>query len=123
MKRTLLVVLLSGLALTALTATPSRAVFKPGFGGFGLHPFPFHGPGFNRGFAHRRSSQFPWYGGVAAYDPYLSFAPLGAGDDNTVIKLLPPPEPPRALTCKHSEETKAVPSEDGGVKQIVVTRC
>ena len=120
MKTALIVALGSGLALAALTPTSSQAVFKPGFGGFGLHPF------LGRGFAHRRASrlpQYPWYGGVAAYDPYLSFAPSGGGDDNTIIKLMPPPEPPRALTCQHSEETKAVPSEDGGVKQIVIKRC
>jgi hypothetical protein len=117
MKATVLFASVAGLTLTALTATPSLAL-KPGFGGFEFHPF-IHG----RGFAHRRASQYPWYGGVAAYDPYSFVAPQGSDDGDAIIKLVPPPEPPHSLTCKHSEETKAVPSEDGGVKQIVITRC
>jgi hypothetical protein len=116
-RKTIVATVVAGFALATLTPTASLAL-KPGFGGVGFHPF-FHG----RGFAHRGSSQFPWYGGISAYDPYSFVTPQAGGDGDTVIRLIPPPEPPYSLTCKHSEETKAVPSEDGGVKQIVVTRC
>ena len=33
------------------------------------------------------------------------------------------PSPAMASTCKHSVETKTVPSEDGGERTITITRC
>lgn len=35
-------------------------------------------------------------------------------------RAIPPVTP---LSCKHSQETKTVPSEDGGERTITITRC
>ena len=48
-------------------------------------------------------------------DPISAFA--------TLHLLDPVIPPPRSLSCKHSVETKMVPSEDGGERKITITRC
>ena len=42
----------------------------------------------------------------------------------SMLRMLDPAiRPAMAPTCKHSVETKTVPSEDGGERTITITRC
>jgi len=44
-------------------------------------------------------------------------------DGQSVVIVLPPPEPPYQLTCTRSREIVTVPSENGGLREIGITRC
>ena len=106
--------------------------------GGGSHAQGLVRPLFNRHFpGHARRARAPFagydylpYGGLVGADmsPYYSpdaysyftdpiafFSMLGRLE-NTMPRLTP-------LGCKHSVETKTVPSEDGGDRQIKITRC
>jgi hypothetical protein len=69
---------------------------------------------------HRASRQSPWWGGGFADAPYVT--PASAGDAPQVV-FVSPPAPPRALTCQRSRDTVNVQSEDGGTREIRITRC
>jgi hypothetical protein len=62
---------------------------------------------------------YPLFGGFAPstpyYPPYIERTSLAVS--------VPPPEPPYALTCQHSVQTITVPSEEGGTREIRITRC
>lgn len=80
--------------------------------------------------AHRRGHQhfarhnqnqnlWPWYGGYYALPPYAS------GNDGvtttaptTVLYV-----PVRTPICHKVQEVMTVPSEEGGTRQVTVTRC
>jgi len=66
-----------------------------------IHAFHHH---------HNRNGFWP-YGGVVVAQPV------------SVIPALVGPAINQTPTCTFSRETKAVPSEDGGEKQITITRC
>lgn len=68
---------------------------------------------------NRNQNLWPWYGGYYALPPYAS------GDDDvtstapaTVMYV-----PARAPNCHKIQEAMTVPSEDGGTRQVTVTRC
>jgi hypothetical protein len=90
-----------------------------------------HDHNFGRGRAHYHQGKFrsarrgdgfrnwPLYG-------YADTAPYYAPDyfeDAPVQIFVAPPEPPRSLDCTRSQTTVIVVSEDGGTRQIAVTRC
>ena len=74
------------------------------------------------GSAHRNGAygQWPLYGGIVAVAPDAS--------DNIMTYAMPEdvafvPEPSRTLSCHHSQEIVTAPSEQGGTRQITITRC
>ena len=78
------------------------------YGGYGYLPYG--------GFVGADSSDYytPDYSNYYI-DPISAFA--------TLHLLDPVIPPPRSLSCKHSQEIKTVPSEDGGERKITITRC
>ena len=74
-------------------------------------------------------ANFPYGGFVGAdlsgYYPadYSNYYidPIGALSTLHLLDPVMPPPPP--LSCHHSVETKKVSSEDGGERQITITRC
>jgi len=104
-------------AVVLILPTPTEVAAKSAGAGFGARAFH---TGSHRG-GHRGAHRaVPWAGGFASA-PYYS--PAYMGDGQTVVIVLPPPEPPHQLTCTRSRETMTVPSEDGGVREVGVTRC
>jgi hypothetical protein len=111
------------LGLLMLLVAPFEVAAKPGVGGSGAHKGGFGSHHQGSFHSHRRGSyrNWPLYGG------YLSTAPYYYGHDyvgeGPLTTFITPPEPPRSLDCKRSQTTVTVPSEDGGTRQITVTRC
>ena len=103
----------SCLLVALVLPTPIEVGAKPAGVGFGARAF--HAGG-HRG-AHRA---VPWIGGFAS-SPYYS--PAYMADGQSVVIVLPPPEPPYQLTCTRSREIVTVPSENGGLREIGITRC
>jgi hypothetical protein len=83
-----------------------------------------------------------WHGGVlrrgggwrwSGYNRYYyggDYVVVPGVDDWTIppTPQLPPPPPPLVpptleLTCHHSQQIVAVPSEGGGIRQITIIRC
>ena len=106
-------------------ALPDIAAYARG--AMGAHSFHFSS---QSRMSHRRGHQhfarhnqnqnlWPWYGGYYALPPYTS-----GGDDvtstepATVVYV-----PVRASNCHKVQEALTVPSEDGGTRQVTVTRC
>lgn len=100
-------------AVALFLPTPTEVAAKSAGAGFGARAF--HTGGHRS--AHRA---VPWAGGFASA-PYYS--PGYMGDGQSVVIVLPPPEPPHQLTCTRSREIMTVPSEDGGVREVGITRC
>jgi hypothetical protein len=122
------------LGLAMALPAPFEAAAKSG-GGAGIGARSFHSgrpaishrafshrPFSHRPFAqrHRAFRQFPWWGGGFVDAPY--FTPASVGDAPNVV-FVSPPAPPRALTCQRSRDTVNVQSEDGGTREIRITRC
>jgi hypothetical protein len=105
-------------AIAMLLLAPFEAAARSGGAGFGARPF--HSRAHFR--AHRH---YPSYGVVAAFTPYD--APDFIGNAQLAGIASPPREPARmsmpVLTCRHSEQTVTVASEDGGTREIKITRC
>ena len=115
----------AALSLATSLLTPVAVAAKSGGAGLGARssltakptlltrpPVLHHRRAFNRG---------PLGGIVAGVAPYYYIA--AAGDVPLLEGLDPPPPPPRVLSCRRSQETVTVPSEDGGERQIRITRC
>jgi hypothetical protein len=99
---------LAGAAALAALLIATSATMAHGHGGH-AH---YHG--------HRRGvfGAWPYYGGYVAapaYAPAYTYA-----QRPEVIYVA---EPPRALSCHHSEQTVTVPAEAGGTRTITVDRC
>lgn len=106
----------AGLALATL---PVGASAK-GFGGHTAHAV---GPAFFKRSAvrHRhRAFDYGLYGGIVA-----TYAPGDelVGDKSAPQALGPVIPVSFVLGCHHSQEIKTVPSEEGGTRQITITRC
>jgi hypothetical protein len=105
-------------AIAMLLLAPFEAAARSGGAGFGARSF--HSRAHFR--VHRH---YPSYGGVAAFAPYDT--PDFIGSAQLVGIASPPREPVRVpmpvLTCRHSEQTVTVASEDGGTREIRITRC
>jgi len=125
-----------GLAIIAALAMvffalPNNVATARG-GGMGVHAFhagghfrPFFRPGHGR-FA--RNNQNVWWPGYGGYG-YYAIPSNGYGDGDvtgatpaavptTVIYV-----PAAAPACRKVQEAMTVPSEDGGTRQVTVTRC
>jgi hypothetical protein len=69
--------------------------------------------------AFRRFSAFgvPW-------PPYGPLYYVASGELNgDLVEATAAAEPPVALTCKRSQQIVSVPSWDGGMKEVRITRC
>jgi hypothetical protein len=107
---------------------PFEAAAKSAGAGFGSRLFHSGRPAIShrafshRPFAHRHRAfrQSPLWGGGFVDAPY--FTPASVGDAPHVV-FVSPPAPPRALTCQRSRDTVNVQSEDGGTREISITRC
>ncbi len=106
----------AGLAL----ATSPLAVSAKGLGGHAAHAI---GPLFFKGSPlrhHNSAFGYAPYGAiVATYTP---------GDESVGEVSMPQVLGPvvlasPVLSCHHSQEIKTVPSEEGGTRQITITRC
>lgn len=94
------------LSLKAATVGPH---YKP----IVRHPRAFRRYPYNYNYAY--SYGFPY-----SYDyPYVD-APDFLNYQMAPVEV---PEPPRALNCKRTRETKIVPSAIGGTREITITRC
>jgi hypothetical protein len=115
------------LSLGMMLLAPSGAVAKPGGGGSGAHPFHSVGPrpplarhpGAFRPHRPGAFRGFPWFGGGVVSETYQPTYPT----EPPLQMFVLPPEPPPALDCHRSHETVTVPSEDGGTREIKITRC
>jgi hypothetical protein len=136
--------------ILAAIAFPTSALAKPHgrahFGGaqaggahFGAHYYDRGHYGGYRGDYHGRYYSSDYYGGGSGYygggllgaayyyypSPYYySDLSYGATGDMPVLEI-PDAAPalPSVLSCRHSQETVTVPSEEGGTRQIRITRC
>ena len=113
------------ISLTALAALVSAPLaIAAGGHGHGFHGHSGHFSNHFRPARHQNNfSQLPLYGGLYALPPYSydnNYIANGYASSPTVIFVA---EPPRALTCHYSQQTKTVPSEDGGTRDITITRC
>ncbi len=104
-------------ALAMLVAAPLE-VNAHGIG-FGAHSF--HATGhFRLAYRHGQYGQWPLYGGIAIVPPDVSDNLMIDETPETVVFV---PEPPRSLSCQHSQQIVTVPAEQGGTRQITITRC
>jgi hypothetical protein len=111
-------------ALAALIFTPLKIAASPHGSGFGMHSlhFPNH---FRPAIRNRAFNQFPFYGGLYALPTYGygnmgSYAVDNSASPPAIIYVA---EPPQALGCTKSQQTKTVPAEGGGTRDITITRC
>jgi hypothetical protein len=115
------------LAIAALIFAPADATAKPLGAGWGapgkIKPWHFAKPWARH---HRRAFRSAPFAGFAAgyWPPFDPAYNLGVIVDGPRSQRLDPYLPPAAsLTCQRSREIVTVPSETGGERQIVVTRC
>jgi hypothetical protein len=111
-------------ALAALIFAPLKIAASPHGSGFGMHSlhFPNH---FRPAIRNRAFNQFPFYGGLYALPTYGygnmgSYAVDNSASPPAIIYVA---EPPQALGCTKSQQTKTVPAEGGGTRDITITRC
>ena len=105
-----------------LLLAPAEVVAKSGLGGLSAHHHAF-GSGHHGAFRSRHHGAFrgrPLFGGYLTTTPYYGPDDIGEGPLRTFVAS---PEPPHALSCDRSEAMVTVPSEDGGTREIKVTRC
>lgn len=114
----------AGLLTFALlfVAQPQHAAYARGggMGGHSIHvgghfpAFRHHGRGH---FAHHNQNQWPWYGGYYTLPPDVSTN----GDVTSSVPVMYVPV--RVAACHKVQEAITVPSEEGGTRQVTVTRC
>ena len=136
MMRRFIIAIATVAAFSVSFSSTDASAAKLGGGGGHSHSFnPYllnrHSPRYG----HRAYGQHGGYG----YLPYGGFVEANLPDYYTpdysnyyidpisafaTLHLLDPViPPPRSLSCKHSQEIKTVPSEDGGERKITITRC
>jgi hypothetical protein len=71
-----------------------------------------------RSFRNQNTNLWPWYGYGGYYDDYDYYSPAYQAPQTVVVK----PEPPQ-VRCQHSEQTRTVPSANGGTTEVTVFRC
>ena len=70
-------------------------------------------------FRNQNSNLWPWYGYGGYYDqPYDYYSPTYQTPQTVVVK----PDPPQPR-CQHSEQTRTVPSANGGTTEVTILRC
>ena len=120
MLRKTMIVLLTAAALTGVLTADVFAA-NAGAHGVGMRTSHVGGQHVVRGhFRSVRNQAFgawPWYG---YYDepPYTSDDSMTYPTPQTVVK----PDPPQ-VRCQHSEQTRTVPSANGGTTEVTVLRC
>jgi|SRR5215510_2223180 len=68
---------------------------------------------------HGSFRRFPILG--VAWAPYYGVPDYLSGEP--VDATVSTPEPPAMLTCKRSQQIVSVPSWDGGMREVRITRC
>lgn len=109
-----------GIAAGLALATAPVTVSAKGLGGHSVHAI---GPHFFKGSPlHRQNRAFGYapYGAIVA--TYAS-GMESVGDVSMPQALGPVIPVSSVLSCHHSQEIKTVPSEEGGTRQITITRC
>lgn len=109
-----------GIAAGLALATSPLAVSAKGLGGHSAHaisPLFFKGSPLHR---HSRAFGYAPYGAIVATYPTgdESFGDVSMPQALGPVVLASP-----VLSCHHSQEIKTVPSEEGGTRQITITRC
>lgn len=119
MKRLLAVIF--ALAVPALVQPDIAANARGGgMGGHSMHisshfrAFHHHGRG---QFARQNQNQWLWYGGYYTLPSDVSAA-SGVTSSVPVMYV-----PVRVASCHKVQEAMTVPSEEGGTRQVTVTRC
>jgi len=117
--------------LVMLFLTELDVVANARGGGFAAHSF--HSTSHFRLARHHARHRgafgyWPLYGGLWSVPPYddAFYNPYDYTFGNHVTYVIPGslvPEPPRALSCKSSQQTVTVPSEEGGTREITIKRC
>lgn len=115
--------------LAAIAALAVLALVQPDIaanargGGMGGHSFhvsghfrAFHHHGHGH-FARRNQSQWPWYG----YYYTLPSDVSAAGGVTSSVPVMYVPI--RVASCHKVQEAMTVPAEEGGTRQVTVTRC
>jgi hypothetical protein len=109
-------------ALGALLLAPLAVIANANSLGFGAHSIHStrHFATLHFGSAYRNGAYGQQYGGVVAVAPDTS--------DNAMTYAMPEEvafvsESSRTLSCHHSQQIVTVPSEQGGTRQITITRC
>lgn len=107
-----------------LLAQPNIAAYARG-GGMGMHPHHFSGH-FGKSHHHRnfaRNNQnLWWYGGYGYYAIPSSYT-SGNGDVTGTVPATVMYVPIQVQSCRKVQEAMTVPSEEGGTRQVTVTRC
>ena len=104
-------VLAVGMAAVLGLATLPIDVSAKGFGGHGFHGARHHTPAF----------AYSPYGGFVGTDQGMGGAPVvNVSAPQPVGPLV---SPTFVLQCHHSVETVTVPSEEGGTREIKISRC
>jgi hypothetical protein len=111
----------SGALLLAPIAVMANA-HGLGFGAHSIHSARHFGSAHRIGSAQRNKAygQWPLYGGVVAVAPDTSDSNMTYEIPQEVAFF---PEPSRTLSCHYSQQIVTVPSEEGGTRQIAITRC
>lgn len=76
----------------------------------------------HRGHARHFLGAVPYYG----YGGYSGYVAMPAEDPEMAVTYVTPitvAPPPAALTCHRSEQVVTVPAEEGGTRDIRITRC
>ena len=99
---------------------PDMAANAGGMGGHGVHggghfkAFHRHGHGH---FARNNQNQWLWYGGYYTLPTDVS----ASGNVTSSVPVMYVPV--RVASCHKVQEAMVVPSEEGGTRQVTVTRC
>jgi hypothetical protein len=72
---------------------------------------------------HGAFRRFPLFGVASTpyWAPYYGLPDYLSGEP--VDATVSTPEPPATLTCKRSQQVVSVPSWDGGMREVRITRC
>jgi hypothetical protein len=121
----------AALGAVMLLALPMHAAAKSGSGG-GAKSFHSHSASGNRPQARHRGAfrarheralhGGPLVAGYLAYPPYSYYGADAVGEA-PLVRFVSPPEPPRVLNCQRSREAITVAAQDGGTREIKITRC
>jgi hypothetical protein len=99
------------LGLAAALAVAAALLIPAGAASAAHH---FHG-------SHHRHGLWPYGGAVEAYSLGELVTPVSVA--SAPLPMTPVVAPKLSLTCHYSRDTVTVPSEDGGTRQITITRC
>lgn len=96
-----------------------------GMGGHAMHvsghfrPFHRHGHFAHHNHNQNQNQNLWWYGGYG----YYTLPASTSGDDAVTSSVPVMYVPVRVASCHKVQEAMTVPSEEGGTRQVTVTRC